>query len=93
MADDDNALEKSANGPTDIGEDRHMDFGGDGSVSETAAVGASPNVPVTCPASGQSEAMDTSDSSRVTVDTPAAGAATCSITSSQSEAMDISDGA
>jgi hypothetical protein len=84
MADDDNLLKKSAKSSTDIGE---------GSASKMAAVGTSLIVPATSPASGQSEAMDTSDSSRVTVDTPASGAATCPITSSQSEAVDISDGA
>lgn len=61
MAGEDNALEKSANGSTDIGEGRHMGLSDD-SASKTAAVGASLNVPATSPVSGQSETMDTSDS-------------------------------
>jgi hypothetical protein len=92
MADDDNAFENSANSPTNIGEGRHMNLG-DGSVSETVAVGTSLNVPATSPVSGQSEPMDTSESTPVTISTPAVVTATFPKASSQSEPMDISDSA
>ncbi|KAF3396194.1 Protein CHROMATIN REMODELING 20 [Penicillium rolfsii] len=92
MADEISALKPSASGCTAISEGRHMGLGDDPG-SKMAAVGASPNVPATVTASGQSETMDTNDSSGVTVIAPAAGAAIGLTMSSQFGPRDINDGA